>query len=70
MAEATFTWKKVASFVGALVLVVIAYLTISLGIQTIVDGGEKLYGVASIIGGTVCVIDAILIYLNYQKKVH
>lgn len=67
MAEATFTWKKLASFVGALALVVVAIIVISLGINLITDN-EAVYGVASIASGMVCAINAVMVYLNYQKK--
>ena len=67
MAEATFTWRKLASFVGALVLVVIAIVVISLGVNLITEGKE-FFGISSIASGLVCVVDAALVYLNYQKR--
>ena len=67
MAEATFTWKKLASFVGALVLVVLAIVVISLGVNLFADGKE-FYGVSSIASGVVCAVNAAMVYLNYQKK--
>ena len=67
MAEATFTWRKLASFVGALVLVVLAIVVISLGVNLFADGKE-FYGASSIASGAVCAVNAALVYLNYQKK--
>ena len=67
MAEATFSWFKLASFLGALVLVVLAIVVISLGVNLITDG-KVFYGVSSIASGVVCAINAVMVYKNYQKK--
>lgn len=67
MAESKFSWLKVASFIGALVLVILAVVTIANGIMTIV-GGDAIHGVFSIAGGLVCGACAVWVYKNYQKK--
>lgn len=67
MAEATFSWYKLASFVGALVLVVLALLLIGGGIYQII-GGQAVYGSASIIGGLAFGYLAWWVYNNYQVK--
>ena len=67
MAEATFSWFKLASFLGALILVVLAVVVISLGINLIADG-KIFYGVSSIASGVVCAVNAVLVYNNYQEK--
>lgn len=67
MAESDFSWLKIASFVGVLILVVLAIVSISSGINMITTG-NTFYGVSSVFGGIVCIIGAILVYKNYQKK--
>lgn len=67
MAESDFSWLKITSFVGALILVVLAIVSISSGIN-IITTGNTFYGVSSVFGGIVCIIGAILVYKNYQKK--
>lgn len=67
MAESNFSWLKIASFVGALVLVMLAVVTIANGIMTTV-GGDALHGVFSIACGLVCGACAVWVYKNYQKK--
>lgn len=66
MAEATFSWFKLASFIGALVLAVLTFLLIGGGIYQII-GGQIVYGVACIAGGILSGIVAIGVYNNYQK---
>jgi len=66
MAEATFSWFKLASFVGALVLAVLTFLLVGCGIYQII-GGQIVYGVACIAGGILSGIAAIGVYNNYQK---
>lgn len=66
MAEAQFSWFKLASFIGALVLAVLTFLLIGGGIYQII-GGQIVYGVACIAGGILSGIAAIDVYNNYQK---
>lgn len=67
MAEAQFSWLKTASFIGALVLAILAIVTIANGISTITNG-DAFRGIVSIIGGLVCGAGAAFVYLNYQRK--
>ena len=67
MAESNFTWLKVASFIGALVLFVLAFVVVASGCN-LISAGSAFYGVASILSGAVCLADAVWVYKNYQKK--
>ena len=67
MAESEFSWLKIASFIGALVLIILMVVTVSNGISLIVNG-SAFEGIVNILGGAVCLIGAILVYKNYQKK--
>ena len=67
MAVSEFSWFKVASFVGAVVLVVLAVIVIALGIGLIKDA-HGFYGASSIASGVVCAVNAVMVYNNYQKK--
>ena len=67
MAESDFSWLKMASFIGALVLVILAIVTIANGIL-LITGGDVMRGVASIVGSLVCGTGAVMVYLNYQRK--
>lgn len=66
MAEAEFSWFKLASFFGALVFVILAIVTIANGIITATEG-DAFRGIACILGGMVCVAGAVAVYLNYQR---
>ena len=66
MAEADFSWFKTASFVGALVLVVLAFAMIAGGIYLL--GDHSFNGVACIVGGMLAGGGAVYVYKNYQKK--
>lgn len=67
MKESEIAWLKIASFVGALVLLVLAFVMIPGGVYLIGDG-HTLHGVATIIGGLLSVVGAVVVYKNYQKK--
>ena len=67
MAESDFSWLKIVSFLGALILIVLAIVSISSGINMITTG-NSFYGISSLFGGIVCIIGAVLVYKNYQKK--
>lgn len=67
MAEANFSWLKIASFIGALVLVVLAFIGIASGINMVL-ADNAFYGAASIIGGIACGAIAVWVYRNYQEK--
>lgn len=67
MAESEFSWFKLASFLGALLLLVLASVVIASGIYQIV-AGSVFHGVACILSGALCVVNAWLVYRNYQRK--
>lgn len=67
MAESDFSWLKIASFFGVLVLFVLAIVVVASGCNQIA-AHKTFYGVASILAGLVCVVNAVLIYKNYQEK--
>lgn len=67
MAESNFSWSKIASFIGACVLLVLALACFASGISMI-TAGNSFYGVVSILGGVACFGWSVSIYRNYQKK--
>ena len=67
MAECDFSWFKICSFFGALVLVFLCFMLLGFGISNMVDG-EAAYGVACVIAGIICGGAAVKVYINYQKK--
>lgn len=67
MAESDFSWLKIASFFGALVLAVLAFVAIASGINLIISG-NAFYGVCSVITGALCGVGVYLVYQNYQNK--
>ncbi len=67
MAEANFSWFKATSFIGALVLLVLAIAVIGSGVN-LISNNSTFYGAASILGGLVCFVNAYAVYKNYQKK--
>lgn len=67
MAESTFSWLKLASFIGAVVLVILAFALIAGGVYQIV-GCDSFHGVAGILGGLISVVVAWSLYEYYQRK--
>lgn len=67
MKECDFSWFKIGSFFGALILVVLCFSMLGFGITNIVSGAA-FYGVACIVAGIISGALAILVYKNYQKK--
>lgn len=67
MAESEFSWLKIASFIGACILIVLAFVGIAFGISMI-TADNVFYGIASIIGGIACGAIAVWVYRNYQEK--
>ena len=67
MAESDFSWLKIACFIGAAVLVILAFVLVASGIYLIVDG-NSFYGVSSILGGLLSGIVAFSLYQYYQRK--
>ena len=67
MAESEFSWFKIASFFGACLLMVIAFVALASGISLITDG-DCLHGVACVSGGLICIAVSVMVYRNYQNK--
>ena len=67
MAESTFSWFKLASFVIACLLVLTAFIAVASGISLICDN-KAVNGVFTIISGFVCAYNSYLVYKNYQNK--
>lgn len=67
MAESEFSWLKIASFIGACALIVLAFVSISSGINMI-TANNVFFGATSVIGGIVCIAGAVIVYKYYQNK--
>ncbi len=67
MAESDFSWFKIASFFGAILLVFVFFVMMGFGINLIYSG-SILYGVMCIISSLVAGACALLVYKNYQNK--
>lgn len=67
MAESEFSWFKIVSFIGTLLLVVVAFIAFAAGIG-LITAGDGVHGVATILGGVISVALAVIIYRNYQQK--
>ena len=67
MAESDFSWLKIASFLGALVLIVMTFITLANGIR-LVTSGSVFEGIVNMLGGGVCLAGFVWVYKNYQKK--
>ena len=66
MANSDFSWRKVFSFVGAGLLVLVAFVTLAVG-GNLLNMGQPFYGVMSLAAGVICFALAVVIYRNYQK---
>ena len=66
MAESDFSLVKLISFLGSLVLIIVAFVAIGSGIMMWTEG-NTFCGIACILGGMVCVAGAVAVYLNYQR---
>jgi hypothetical protein len=66
MAESDFSLVKLISFLGSLVLIIVAFVAIGSGILMWTEG-NAFRGIACILGGMVCVAGAVAVYLNYQR---
>lgn len=66
MAHSDFSWRKIFSFFGTALLVLVAFVAIALG-GNLIYGGQTFYGVMSLVAGGACGTLAVLLYLNYQK---
>ena len=67
MAECNFSWFKVASFVGAVVLAVICIVVIAAGIN-LISNEQDFPGLMCVIAGLISGGCAVMVYKNYQKK--
>lgn len=65
-AESEFSWMKIASFFGALVLIALTFVTVSSGIS-LITSGTVFNGVAVILSGMVCLANVVVVYKHYQK---
>lgn len=66
MAHSDFSWRKLLSFIGAAVLVFVAFVTISTGANVIYNG-HIFNGVVTCLGGIASIALAVILYRNYQK---
>lgn len=66
MAHSDFSWRKIFSFIGAAVLVFVAFVTISTGANLIYEGGI-FNGIMTILGGASSIALAVVLYRNYTK---
>lgn len=66
MAHAEFSWRKLFSFVGAGLLVLVAFVSLALG-GNLLNMGQTFYGVMSLATGVISFALAVVIYRNYQK---
>lgn len=66
MAESDFSLVKLISFLGSLVLIIVAFVAMGSGIMMWTEG-NAFRGIACILGGMVCVAGAVAVYLNYQR---
>jgi hypothetical protein len=67
MAVSEFSWLKIASFIGALLLVVVCIITLATGIS-ILSEGNVFRGVICTISALINGCGAVLVYKNYQEK--
>lgn len=66
MAHSDFSWRKIFSFFGAALLVLVAFVAIALG-GNLISNGQFFYGGMSCLAGGACGTLAVKLYLNYQK---
>ena len=66
MAHSDFSWRKIFSFFGAGLLVLVAFVSLAVG-GNLLYGGEFFYGVMSLAAGAVSIVLAVIIYRNYTK---
>lgn len=66
MAHSDFSWRKIFSFFGAALLVLVAFVAIALG-GNLISNGQFFYGAMSLVAGVVSASLAVIVYRNYQK---
>lgn len=67
MAESNFSWFKIASFIGAGLLLIVAIVAIASGI-TLITESDTTRGVITIVSGLVCGVNAYAVYKHYQNE--
>ena len=67
MAVSEFSWLKIASFIGALLLVIVCIITLASGIS-IISAGNIFRGIGCSISAVLNGYGAVQVYKNYQKK--
>ena len=67
MAVSDFSWLKLASFIGALLLAVLFIASVAFGIQSLHDG-EIAHGIVYLAGAMLSADAAWRVYHNYQKS--
>ena len=66
MAHSDFSWRKIFSFFGAGLLILVAFVSLAIG-GNLCYAGQAFYGVMSILAGAVSASLAVIVYRNYQK---
>lgn len=66
MAHSDFSWRKIFSFFGAGLLILVAFVSLAIG-GNLCYAGQTFYGVMSILAGAVSASLAVIVYRNYQK---
>lgn len=66
MAHSDFSWRKIFSFIGAGLLIFVAFVTISTGANLIYEGGI-FNGIVTCFGGASSIALAVVLYRNYTK---
>ena len=66
MAHSDFSWRKIFSFFGAGLLILVAFVAIALG-GNLISYGQFFYGGMSCLAGGACGTLAVRLYQNYQK---
>lgn len=66
MAHTEFSWRKIFSFFGAGLLVLVAFVSLATG-GNLLNMEQPFYGTMSLAAGVVCFALAVVIYRNYQK---
>lgn len=66
MAHSDFSWRKIFSFFGAGLLILVAFVSFAIG-GNLCYAGQTFYGVMSLIAGAVSAALATIIYRSYTK---
>lgn len=66
MAHSDFSWRKIFSFFGAGLLILVSFVSLAIG-GNLCYAGQTFYGVMSILAGVVSASLAVIIFRDYQK---